>query len=64
MYLNYLYNAIVTTYPELKENIKNTQRSWIKARDSICAYMSLMVRNYRFIKTHACTNRHMNAIEN
>ncbi|WP_394348718.1 lysozyme inhibitor LprI family protein, partial [Klebsiella quasipneumoniae] len=39
MYLNYLYNAIVTTYPELKENIKNTQRSWIKARDSICAYM-------------------------
>lgn len=39
-YLNYLYNAIVTTYPELKENIKNTQRSWIKARDSICAYMS------------------------
>ncbi|MEB7566853.1 lysozyme inhibitor LprI family protein [Enterobacter mori] len=40
-YLNYLYNTIITTYPELKEDMKNTQRSWVKARDSICTYTSV-----------------------
>lgn len=40
-YLNYLYNTMITTYPKLKEDMKNTQRSWVKARASICAYTSV-----------------------
>ncbi|MDU6409675.1 MAG: lysozyme inhibitor LprI family protein [Yersiniaceae bacterium] len=36
--LNYLYKQLINTYPELKENIKLTQKLWVKARDSICAY--------------------------
>ncbi|WP_337014802.1 lysozyme inhibitor LprI family protein [Leclercia sp. AS011] len=40
-YLNYLYNTIITTYPELKEDMKNTQRFWVNSRDSMCTYTSV-----------------------
>lgn len=36
--LNSLYKELISSYPELKENIKNTQKLWVKARDSICDY--------------------------
>lgn len=67
-YLNYLYRAIVMTYPELKEEIKNTQRTWIKARDSICTYTSSdgeefgVYKNYCFYEQTSERNRELKAI--
>lgn len=39
-YLNYLYKSIIDSYPNLNEDLKITQRAWLKARDNICTYKS------------------------
>lgn len=50
--LNYLYKTIITTYPELKESIRNTQRTWVKARDSVCAYSESDGQEFKVYKNH------------
>lgn len=45
--LNYLYKEIISTYPELKGNVKNTQKLWVKARDGICSYSPMDGEEYK-----------------
>ncbi|MFI8418638.1 lysozyme inhibitor LprI family protein [Serratia sp. NPDC078593] len=51
--LNYLYENIVTTFPEIKNEVKKTQRLWIKLRDDICAYTPNDGEEYK-INKNAC----------
>lgn len=36
--LNFLYQTIIRSFPDIKVNVKHSQKLWIKARDEICAY--------------------------
>lgn len=51
--LNYLYKDIVTTFPEIKDEVRKTQQLWIKARDEICAYTPDDGEEYK-INKNAC----------
>lgn len=48
--LNYLYKSLINSYPELKGSIKNTQVSWLKARNSICKYSQADGEEYKVYK--------------
>ncbi|EKM0378342.1 DUF1311 domain-containing protein [Cronobacter turicensis] len=49
-YLNYLYKSTILSYPELKEDLKRIQLSWINARDSICAASPTDGEEYKIYK--------------
>ena len=51
--LNYLYKSIVTSFPEIKDEVKRTQILWIKARDEICKYSPDDGAEYK-INQNAC----------
>lgn len=36
--MNYLYNEVVSLHPQLKDEIRDVQRQWLKARDEVCNY--------------------------
>lgn len=50
--LNFLYKTILTTYPELKESIRETQRAWVKARDNICEYSESDGQEFKVYKNY------------
>jgi len=54
--LNYLYKSLINVYPELKENIKKTQKAWIKARDDICKYTLIDGKEYQ-VYQNACLHQ-------
>jgi len=51
--LNYLYKDITTSFPKIKNEIKQTQRLWIKARNEICAYTPDDGEEYK-VNQNAC----------
>jgi uncharacterized protein YecT (DUF1311 family) len=51
--LNYLYKDIITSFPQIKDEVKKTQQLWIKARDEICAYTPDDGEEYK-IDQNAC----------
>lgn len=66
--LNYLYNDIITSFPEFRYEVKKSQQLWIKARDEVCLYNPDDGVEYK-INRNACLyqqtnerNRELNAI--
>lgn len=51
--LNYLYKNIVTSFPDIKDEVKRTQILWIKARDETCKYSPADGAEYK-INQNAC----------
>ncbi|EOI5729511.1 lysozyme inhibitor LprI family protein [Cronobacter malonaticus] len=49
-YLNYLYRSAAFSYPELSDDLKKIQHSWIKARDIICAASPVDGEEYKIYK--------------
>lgn len=61
--LNYLYKTIITSFPEIKNEVKSAQILWIKTRDGICKYSAEDGVEYK-ISQNVCTSKHMRGIVN